>query len=115
MAHLFRYLIIHRIQKAKFYIPFTLQAVSHTHYLKETVATLFDILFPFLNLGSSLMNKGKILQLEDLGYEEMAGIYRCTVTSTVGQSSGTSTLDVYCRYYIQSYFLKISLLVGHIS
>ena len=42
---------------------------------------------------------GKTLQLKDLSYEDMAGTYKCTVTSIGGQSSGSGTLDVYCKYY----------------
>ena len=30
----------------------------------------------------------------------MAGIYKCTVTGTGGQNSGSGTLEVYCKSYI---------------
>ena len=45
-----------------------------------------------------MINGGKTLQLKDLSYEDMAGTYKCTVTSIGGQSSGSSTLEVYCKY-----------------
>ena len=49
-------------------------------------------------LGISVINTGKTLQLNNLGYKEMAGTYKCTVTGIGGQSSGSSTLKVYCKY-----------------
>ena len=39
-----------------------------------------------------------ILQLRGLGYEEMAGTYKCTVKGIGGQNSGSGTLEVYCEY-----------------
>ena len=56
------------------------------------------------------MDEGKTLQLADLSYEDMAGTYKCTVT-VVGhdvRSTGSSTLDVYCKYYSEGYILKTS-------
>ena len=50
-------------------------------------------------LGSDVINNGKALQLKDLGYKEMAGTYQCTATGIGGQNSGSSVLEVYCKYY----------------
>ena len=49
-------------------------------------------------LGSFIMNNGTTLNLKDLGYKEMGGSYKCTVTGIGGQNNGRSTLDVYCKY-----------------
>ena len=49
-----------------------------------------------------MINGGVTLQLENLGYEDMAGTYKCTVTGVGGQSSGSSTLEVYCKYHSKS-------------
>ena len=46
-----------------------------------------------------MINSGQTLKLKDLGYKEMAGTYMCTVTGIGGLSSGSSTLEVYCKYY----------------
>ena len=53
----------------------------------------------FFTLGSSEVNGGKMLQLSGLGYEEMAGTYKCIVKGVGGQNSGSGTLEVYCKYY----------------
>ena len=54
-----------------------------------------------------MINRGKTLQLKKLSYVDMAGTYKCTVS--IGrhgvQTSGSSTLDVYCKYYSESYML----------
>ena len=47
-----------------------------------------------------MKNSGKTLQLNMLGYKEMAATYKCTVTGIGGNSSGTGTLEVYCKYYL---------------
>ena len=51
-----------------------------------------------------MINGGKTLRLKNLTYEDMAGTYKCTVS--IGrhgvQHSGSSTLDVYCKYYSES-------------
>ena len=44
------------------------------------------------------MSGGNTLQLKGLGYEAMAGTYKCIVVSIGGQNSGTGTLQVYCKY-----------------
>ena len=44
------------------------------------------------------MSGGNTLQLKGFGYEDMAGIYKCTVVSIGGQNSVTGTLQVYCKY-----------------
>ena len=49
-------------------------------------------------LGTGVVNSGKTLQLKELGYEEMAGTYKCTVTGIGGQNSKSSILDVHCNY-----------------
>ena len=49
-------------------------------------------------LGGSHMSGGNTLQLKGLGYEAMAGTYKCIVVSIGGQNSGTGTLQVYCKY-----------------
>ena len=54
-----------------------------------------------------MVNGGDTLQLKNLGYEDMAGTYKCTVTGVGGQSSGSGTLEVYCKYYSKSYKLKV--------
>ena len=53
-----------------------------------------------------MTNNGKILRLKDLRYKEMAGTYKCTVTSIGGQNSGSSTLEVYCKSYTVSLHRK---------
>ena len=53
---------------------------------------------PFFVSGSSVINGGNTLQLKDIGYEKMAGTYICTVTGIGGESSASSTLEVYCKY-----------------
>ena len=50
-------------------------------------------------VGSILTSNGRNIQLKYLGYKEMAGTYTCTVRGIGGQSSGNSTLEVYCKYY----------------
>ena len=50
-------------------------------------------------LGSALTDNSKTLQLSHLGYKEMAGTYKCTVTGIGGQNSANSSLEVYCKYY----------------
>ena len=45
-----------------------------------------------------MTNNGRNLQLQDLGYKEMAGTYKCIVTGIGGESSGSGTLEVYCKY-----------------
>ena len=52
-----------------------------------------------LFLGCDMINGGKDLKLKGLGYKYMAGTYKCTVTGVGGQSSGSSALEVYCKYY----------------
>ena len=49
------------------------------------------------------MSGGNTLQLKSLGYEDMAGTYKCTVVSVGGQNSGT--LQVYGKYYEEHIFL----------
>ena len=49
-----------------------------------------------------------MLQLNNLGYKEMAGTYTCTVTSVGGQSSGSKTLEVYCKSYCSNLYIKKS-------
>ena len=46
-----------------------------------------------------MLNGGNTLELKNLGYEDMAGTYKCTVTGVGGQKSGSGTLEVYCKYY----------------
>ena len=46
-----------------------------------------------------MTNGGNTLQLKDLDYKDMAGTYKCIVTSIGGQTSDADTLDVYCKYY----------------
>ena len=48
--------------------------------------------------GSTVINNGTSVQLKNIGYKEMAGNYKCTVTGVGGESSGKSTLQVYCKY-----------------
>ena len=57
-------------------------------------------------LGSSVINEGDTLQLKGLGYEDMAGTYKCTVTSIGGQNSAASTLKVYCKYHMNAFHVK---------
>ena len=47
-----------------------------------------------------MLNQGKTLQLNNIGYKEIAGTYKCTVKGIGGQSSGYGTLEVYCEYNI---------------
>ena len=58
--------------------------------------------FTCLFLGSSLLNGGDTLQLNNIAYDEMAGTYKCTVSGVGGQSSGNSTLEVYCKYHSET-------------
>ena len=44
------------------------------------------------------MNGGRTLHLNNLDYKQMASTYKCIVTGTGGQSDGSSTLEVYCKY-----------------
>ena len=53
-----------------------------------------------------MINNGQALQLKPLGYKEMAGTYKCTVTGIGGQSSTSSKLEVYCKYY-NAYILNV--------
>ena len=53
------------------------------------------------------MSGGNTLQLKGLGYEDMAGTYKCTVVGIGGQNSATGTLQVYCKYCEEHLFLKI--------
>ena len=46
--------------------------------------------------------------MKDLGYEEMAGTYKCIVTGIGGQSSGSSTLEVYCECFKPNYTMEKS-------
>ena len=54
-----------------------------------------------------MKNGSKTLQLQNLSYEDMAGTYKCSVS--IGrhgvQNSGSITLDVYCKYYTETYIL----------
>ena len=54
-----------------------------------------------------MINGGDTLELKNLGYEDMAGTYMCTVRGVGGQCSGSSTLEVYCEYYSKGYILKV--------
>ena len=65
----------------------------------------------FWFLGSALISNHKILQLRDLGYKEIAGTYKCTVTSAGGKNSGSRTLEVYCKSCC--IILCTSFLFGH--
>ena len=56
-------------------------------------------------LGGDRTNSGKYLMLKDLGYKEMAGSYKCTVTGFGGQNSNSSTLEVYCKYEIANLYI----------
>ena len=49
-------------------------------------------------LAMDVRNSREKLQLKNLGYKEMAGIYQCTVTGIGGQRSGSGILEVYCKY-----------------
>ena len=53
-----------------------------------------------------MKNSGKTLQLNKLGYKEMAGTYKCTVTGIGGNSSGNGTLEVYCKYLFESLYTE---------
>ena len=48
-------------------------------------------------LVSNVISSKSQIQLTNLGYKEMAGTYKCTVTSIGGQNSESSILDVYCK------------------
>ena len=52
-----------------------------------------------------MINNSKQLQLRGIGYKEMAGTYKCIATGIGGQNSGNSTLEVYCKYFPQTYRL----------
>ena len=56
-----------------------------------------------------MINGGETLQLKNLSYQVMSGTYKCTVTGVGGQNSGSSTLEVYCKYYNENYMLNIIL------
>ena len=45
-----------------------------------------------------MINEGRTLHLSNLGYKEMTGTYKCFVTGIGGQSNGSGTLEVYCKY-----------------
>ena len=60
-----------------------------------------------------MTNGGNTLQLNNLGYEDMAGTYKCTVTGVGGPSSGNSTLEVYCKYLNESYSLQLSVILSN--
>ena len=68
----------------------------HKMYFSNTYPSYTN----FMILGSDLVNNGKYINLNNLGYKEMAGSYKCTVTGVVGQNSGSSTLEVYCKFEI---------------
>ena len=55
-----------------------------------------------------MINGGNILQLKGLDYEDMTGTYKCIVTGIGGQSSGTGTFHVYCKYYTENFSTKIN-------
>ena len=57
-----------------------------------------------------MINGGNTLELKNIGYKDMAGTYKCTVTGIGGPSSGNGTLVVYCKYLSESYILRISFI-----
>ena len=68
--------------------------------MKNNVSVSFGYTFnqSYYVLGIYVINGGRTLQLSNLGYKEMAGTYKCIVTGIGGQSDGSSTLEVYCKY-----------------